>query len=111
MKTNVPVSSQTPVTHEGGKAATQSPLLELTRTVSTCLLWENTFYEKGSDIAARMAALCDLVPLADIAKLAIKAGIRVTQSQAKNNSNGITARFAALVCHPEGNTRVPPTAR
>ena len=73
MKTNVPVSSQTPTTHEGGTAARQTPLLELTRAVSTCLLWENTFYEKGSDIALRIADLCDLVPLPEIAKLAIKA--------------------------------------
>jgi 60 kDa SS-A/Ro ribonucleoprotein len=30
---------------------------ELRRTVLTCLLWEDTFYEKGSDIAKRIAAL------------------------------------------------------
>jgi len=30
---------------------------ELRRTVLTCLLWEDTFYEKGSDIAKRLAAL------------------------------------------------------
>ena len=67
MKTNIPASTLTPTTHEGGTAARQTPLTELTRAVSTCLLWENTFYEKGSAIAQRMADLCDTVPLADIA--------------------------------------------
>jgi hypothetical protein len=41
--------------------------------VSTCLLWENTFYEPGSGIAARIAQLCGEVPLADVARLAVTA--------------------------------------
>lgn len=73
MKTNHPASTLTPVTHEGGTATRQTPLLELTRAVSTCLLWEHTFYEKGSAIAQRMADLCDQVPLAEIARLAVRA--------------------------------------
>jgi hypothetical protein len=44
-------------THEGAVAETVDAKSELRRTVLTCLLWEDTFYEKGSDIAKRIAAL------------------------------------------------------
>jgi len=44
-------------THEGAVAQRVSAKLDLRRTVLTCLLWEDTFYEKGSDIAQRIAAL------------------------------------------------------
>ena len=73
MKTNRPAAVNTPETHEGGTAGRQTPLVELERAVSTCLLWENTFYEKGSEIAQRMADLCDRCEIADIATLAVKA--------------------------------------
>ncbi len=61
-------------THEGGVAdAFQKPAVELERAVATCLLFENTFYEKGSDIADRIAGLCKSVPVEAIAALAIRA--------------------------------------
>ena len=44
-------------THEGAMAQKLDAKSELRRTVLTCLLWEDTFYEKGSDIAKRIAAL------------------------------------------------------
>jgi len=44
-------------THEGAVAQKVDAKSELRRTVLTCLLWEDTFYEKGSDIARRIAAL------------------------------------------------------
>ena len=44
-------------THEGAVAPKADAKSELRRTVLTCLLWEDTFYEKGSDIANRIAAL------------------------------------------------------
>jgi hypothetical protein len=44
-------------THEGAVAQKVDAKSELWRTVLTCLLWEDTFYEKGSDIAQRMADL------------------------------------------------------
>lgn len=73
MQTNIAVSYSA-TTHEGGRADPhQSPMLELERAVSTCLLWENTFYEKGNDIAARMAGLCTQVAPSEIAALAVKA--------------------------------------
>ncbi len=75
MKTNKAVVFSAK-THEGGRAdAHQSPLQELERAVSTCLLWENSFYEKGNDIAARIVALCAHVTPPEIAALAVKARI------------------------------------
>ena len=44
-------------THEGAVAQKVDAKNELRRTVLTCLLWEDTFYEKGSDIAKRIVAL------------------------------------------------------
>lgn len=73
MKTNIAVAYSAK-THEGGRAdAHQSPLQELERAVSTCLLWEKTFYEKGNDIAARIAGLCTQVTPAQVSAVAIKA--------------------------------------
>ena len=73
MKTNRAVPSITPRTHEGGAAGRQSPLEALTRAVSTCLLWENTFYEKGSDQAQRIAELAALVTPEALGALAVRA--------------------------------------
>jgi 60 kDa SS-A/Ro ribonucleoprotein len=44
-------------THEGAVAQKVDAMRELRRTVMTCLLWEDTFYEKGNDIAKRIAEL------------------------------------------------------
>jgi 60 kDa SS-A/Ro ribonucleoprotein len=44
-------------THEGAVAQRVDAKTELRRTVLTCLLWEDTFYEKGSDMAKRIAEL------------------------------------------------------
>lgn len=44
-------------TYEGAVAQKVDAKTELRRTVLTCLLWEDTFYEKGSDIAKHIAAL------------------------------------------------------
>src|SRR5215472_7097304 len=44
-------------THEGAVAQKVDAKSELRRTVLTCLLWEDTFYDKGNDIAKRIAAL------------------------------------------------------
>lgn len=60
-------------THEGAVAQQVSPKAELRRTVLTCLLWEDTFYEKGSDIAGRIAALVRANTPADVAALAREA--------------------------------------
>jgi 60 kDa SS-A/Ro ribonucleoprotein len=60
-------------THEGAVAQKVGPKLELRRTVLTCLLWEDTFYEKGSGIAARVAELVRENMPEDVAALAREA--------------------------------------
>jgi hypothetical protein len=78
MKTNLSVASQLPVhTHEGAVAQRISAEGELKRTLLTCLLWEDTFYEGGDSIANRIA---DLVPKVDpekVAALALEARERM----------------------------------
>lgn len=73
MRVNTPKKVPPQYTHEGGKAGQQTAETELRRAVSTCLLWENTFYEKGSDIAARMAELCKKVRPEVVEALALEA--------------------------------------
>jgi hypothetical protein len=64
-------------THEGAVAQKVNPKLELRRTVLTCLLWEHTFYEKGSAIAARVAELARENQAEDVAALAREARARM----------------------------------
>jgi 60 kDa SS-A/Ro ribonucleoprotein len=60
-------------THEGAVAQSVGAKAELRRTVLTCLLWEDTFYEKGNTIAARMAELVRQNKPEDVAALAREA--------------------------------------
>lgn len=47
-------------------------LQDLERTVSTCLLWENSFYQSGQSIAQNIADLCLKVSPVQISELAVK---------------------------------------
>jgi 60 kDa SS-A/Ro ribonucleoprotein len=60
-------------THEGAVAQLVSAKAELRRSVLTCLLWEKTFYEKGSGIAARITELVRENKAEDVAALACEA--------------------------------------
>lgn len=60
-------------THEGGKASKGSNLMQLRRVISTCLLFENTFYEKGSDIADSIFELAKHVSLDDLINEIVRA--------------------------------------
>jgi len=44
-------------THEGGPASIIKPLEQLKRSVMSCLLWEDSFYEDGVSIADRVKEL------------------------------------------------------
>lgn len=77
MKTNVAVPDIPRLTHEGATAPRISKYEELRRSVLTCLLWENTFYEKGSEIGARIAALVAEIDPTKVAALAIEARDRM----------------------------------
>ena len=60
-------------THEGAPAARLSPLAQLERSVLSCLLWEDEFYEDGQTIGKRIADLVKQVPAADVARVAVRA--------------------------------------
>jgi hypothetical protein len=61
------------ITHEGAKASNISAKQELERTVMTCMLWENNFYEDGVSVADRIKDLVPKVSTKDIKEMAIKA--------------------------------------
>lgn len=73
MKTNVKVALPPVRTHEGGKAGRTNPEQELRRSLMCCMLWEDTFYESGVTIAARIANLVPKVSPAMVASMAIEA--------------------------------------
>lgn len=59
-------------THEGAPAHPAQPAeLELRRTVLSCLLFEDTFYESGSSIAQRIAELVPKVAPEVVSSLAL----------------------------------------
>ena len=64
----------TPVfTHEGAKAAFTNDEQKLRRSVMSCLLWENEFYEYGKTIANRIAELIPKVKPEKVAQIALEA--------------------------------------
>lgn len=60
-------------THEGGVAARINAYQALRRSVCSCLLWEDSFYEDGISIAERIAELVKKVAPEKVADLAIEA--------------------------------------
>lgn len=53
--------------------STAESMLELRRSVATCLLWEDTFYEDGEGLAQRLARLVPLCPFDFVAAVAVEA--------------------------------------
>jgi len=71
----------TKFTHEGARATHGlSKASELQRTVSACLLWEDSFYEDGVSIADRIKTLVHATPIDVVGQMAVdlrdKHGIR-----------------------------------
>ncbi len=60
-------------TFEGAPSRIPIATKQLERQVATCMLFEDTFYEKGSRIAEEIAATCKLVPVQELAAVAILA--------------------------------------
>jgi len=73
MKTNTPVKREKLVTHEGGRAVNINAEKMLRRSLMSCLLWEQEFYEDGKTIADRLAELVPQVAPAKVAAMAIEA--------------------------------------
>jgi 60 kDa SS-A/Ro ribonucleoprotein len=60
---------------EGGSRAFAhaSPLQQLRRSVLSCLLWEDEFYEDGQSIGERITSLAEKVTPSDLSALAVEA--------------------------------------
>jgi 60 kDa SS-A/Ro ribonucleoprotein len=72
-KLNTPVLDR-PVTHEGAPAWQHTSAEQaLRRSVLSCLLWENEFYEDGKSIADRITKAAEAVPVNTLAELVIEA--------------------------------------
>jgi 60 kDa SS-A/Ro ribonucleoprotein len=68
-RTNQPVKS-TLKTHEGAPARIINAEMQLRRSVMSCMLWENSFYENGQEISTRIRELvhaCDPQKVGEIA--------------------------------------------
>lgn len=68
---NAAVRANPVYTHEGAKASRVNPNEQLRRSVLSCLLWEDSFYEDGQSIADRIrdtAAQCKPEFVAQLAK-------------------------------------------
>lgn len=73
MKLNVRPKTPAPRTHEGAPADRISAFQQLRRTVLAHMLWEDSFYEDGESVAARMARLIPLTHPDNVVGLAIEA--------------------------------------
>lgn len=70
---NVALKRPVEFTHEGGKTYNTGDALDkLRRSVCSCLLWEDEFYEDGEAIADRIVALAKQVAPQDLADLAVE---------------------------------------
>jgi hypothetical protein len=72
MKTNVK-DRFVAKTHEGAPSKYINAELQLRRSLMSCMLWENSFYEDGESIAERIAALVSEVEPEKVAAMAIEA--------------------------------------
>jgi low affinity Fe/Cu permease len=74
MKTNTKTKDKSPIfTHEGAVASKINPELQLRRSVMTCMLFENTFYEDGQSVADRIKDLVPKVKAEKVAQIAVEA--------------------------------------
>ena len=76
MTINRVVNGESPKTHEGAQAVRISDIKTLQRSIMSCMLWEDEFYEEGEEIADRIVSLIQKLPynkLNEVANMAIKA--------------------------------------
>lgn len=72
-RVNVAQKSAAVQTHEGGAAVRINPEKALRRSVMSCFLWEDSFYEDGVSIADRILDLASKVKPEVLASIAIEA--------------------------------------
>lgn len=73
MRVNASTKKAPIFTHEGAKASHITPIQQLRRSVLSCLLWEDSFYEDGESIAKRIQDNAKKVAPEQLAALAIEA--------------------------------------
>lgn len=73
MRTNVSSSLVHPQTHGGSPATHITAEQELRRTVMSCLLWEDGFYEDGVSVGDRIAKLVERLPVSTTCLIAVEA--------------------------------------
>jgi 60 kDa SS-A/Ro ribonucleoprotein len=73
MKTNTPVKRPAVKTHEGAPAVRINAEQQLRRSLMSCLLWEQEFYEDGKSISDRLAELVPQVHPGTVGMIAIEA--------------------------------------
>jgi hypothetical protein len=72
-KTNKKVKEEKIYTHEGSPATRTTAENQLRRSLMSCMLWENEFYEDGQKISERIADLVGKVDRNKVALMAIEA--------------------------------------
>ncbi len=104
MRKNSPsaVLSTAPRTHEGAIASRIKPIDQLRRSVLSCLLWEDTFYENGQSVAERIQGLVKECQPEDVAKLAIQARNEFKLRHVPLLLAREMARLPAYRCHVSG---------
>lgn len=100
--------NQSQITHEGAKASRIQPADELRRTVLSCLLWEDGFYESGEDVADRIKRLVPLCSPSDVAEIAIEAReqqrlrhapLLLVRELARDSKRCADGLVASTLCH------------
>lgn len=112
MRTNRSTMLPPKQTHEGGPARHISPIQELRRSALSALLFEDTFYEKGSKQSERVAALIPLCKPQDVAALAVECRDRMylrhmplflirELARTKGNGSFVTAALESCIQRPD----------
>lgn len=108
-KLNVPQTHPI-LTHEGAPARRITAEAELKRSVMACMLWENTFYENGEEIADRIKHLCAKVSPTFVAELAIEAReamklrhvpLLLVRELARHRARGVATTLARVIQRPD----------
>lgn len=112
MRTNVAAVGPDTRTHEGTPAPRLTPIKSLRRAVLTALLWEDAFYETGSDIASNIASLVPKCKPDQVAALAVEAResmylrhvpLFLVRELARVNGNGslVAATLPRIIQRPD----------
>lgn len=72
MRTNKTSKANSLRTYEGAPAVAEKGIHALRRAVSSCLLFEDEFYEDGKKISQRIQEIAKTLPVSDVASLAIE---------------------------------------